>query len=150
MDGPRVVLEAPATGAHDLQGDLMSGSTQEITTDDARELVQRAGGLLRARPPVGLGPDEVAAWHQSVDDFLHSPTIQLALAWTGVVRAEGAPGPTDDLAAFYVALDNALDNRVDSPIAVVVATVVAGAITGLVAGRGADLEPDPLPEPTAD
>jgi hypothetical protein len=112
--------------------------TQEITTEDARELVQRAGWLLRSRPVPGADPADAQAWQQTVEEFLHSALIQQALAQTGITAVPGAPEPTDDLAAFFVALEQALGSRLDSPIAVIVATVVAGAIAGFLAGHAAD------------
>jgi hypothetical protein len=122
----------------------MTGTTPEITIDDARALVSRAGFTLRSRPFPGSDPEQAASWQQDAEAFLHSELIQRALESAGVTPQPGAPYPTDDLVAFLGALDHALGQRRDNPVAVLVATVVAGAITGFLAGRAldaADVEP---------
>ena len=113
----------------------MTGTTEEITIDDASYLVGRAGFTLRSRPFPGSDAESVETWQQNAEAFLHSDLIQRALDAAGVHQEPGAPYPTDSLDAFLAALGTALGPRRDNAVAVLVATAVAGAITGFVAGR---------------
>ncbi|ADP82636.1 hypothetical protein [Pseudofrankia inefficax] len=125
----------------------MSTLTDEITTEQAHELVQRAAFLIRSRPFEGSDPLQAAGWKRSVEEFLEDLVFERAIGQVGATAPAGAPKATSDVSAFLQGLDHALDAHKDNPvaiaIAVIVVTVVGGMIISYVAGEDAGTPPPP-------
>ncbi|MBL7494425.1 hypothetical protein I6A60_19805 [Frankia sp. AgB1.9] len=121
-----------------------------ITTEEARELVQRAAFLIRSRPFEGSDPLQAAGWKRSVEDFLEDLVFERAIGQVGVTPPTGAPKATSDVSAFLQGLDHALGGHEDNPavivavaITAIVVTVVGGIIVSYIAGEDAGAPPPP-------
>lgn len=105
---------------------------EPLTQEQVRELVTRAGMLLRFRPVPGSDPHQAKLWLQSVAEYLASEALRKALRQLGVEapvdlgRPGGSPSPVLD--QLTQVLDQH-DSHEDNPA---VAGLVGLAYLGLV------------------
>lgn len=108
---------------------------QPLTEEQLRELVIRAGMLLRFRPVPGSDPKQAALWLQSVAEYLASEALRRVLAQLGVEPPTDLTKPVVDQAPVFDHLTKLIDTPAgheDNPILLAVAGGVAAAYLGLV------------------
>ncbi|MEV4514393.1 hypothetical protein AB0K00_36210 [Dactylosporangium sp. NPDC049525] len=105
-----------------------------LTEEQVRELVIRAGMLLRFRPVPGSDPKQAKLWLQSVAEYLASEALRRVLRQLGVEVPADLAKPVEDQSAVLDHLTQVIDghDRHDDNPALAVAGLVGLAYLGLV------------------